>query len=51
MVAGAGVSSLPLSSVSVGPVSVTGISPFSAAFLFVGAVIFVLGITVYLKGK
>jgi hypothetical protein len=51
MVCGAGVASVPLSTVTVGPVSITGISPFSAALLFVGAVILAFGITVYLKGR
>jgi len=50
MVIGAGVTLIPLSTVTVGPVSITGISPFSAALLFVGAVILASGLTAYFKG-
>lgn len=51
MLVGAGFASMPLSTVTVGDMSVTGLSPISAAFIFVGMVILAFGLTVYFKGK
>ena len=51
MLMGAGFASVPLSTVTVGDVSVTGLSPISAALIFVGIVILASGLTVYFKGK
>jgi hypothetical protein len=51
MVIGAGFASVPLSTVTVDGMSVTGLSPISAALIFVGIVILAFGLTVYFKGK
>ena len=51
MVIGSGTTMFALSTVEVGPVKVTDVPPFSATLIGVGAIIFLVGVGVYLKGK
>lgn len=51
MFLGSGTTLIPLSTVEVGSVKISGIDPFSATLIGVGAIIFLAGIGLYLKHK
>lgn len=44
MLLGSGATVIPYSTVEVGPVKITDISPFSASLIGVGAIIFIAGV-------
>lgn len=51
MLVGCGFSALPLSEVEVDGIKISGITPFSASLIGVGAVIFLAGVGLYLKRR
>jgi len=51
MFLGSGATLFPLSTVEVGPVKIKEISPFSATLIGIGAIIFLAGLGLYLKGR
>ena len=48
---GSGATLIPLSTVKVAQIEISEISPFSATLIGIGAIIFLVGIGLYLKGK
>ena len=51
MLTGAGFSAVPAAAVSINGFSITGINPFSASLIFVGAIVFSAGVTLSVRKR
>jgi len=51
MLVGAGFSAVPMATISIDGISLTGISPFSASLIFVGLVVFAAGVSFSLRRR